>query len=68
MSEEKSIPQEKPQSNENFIEKPLISGVPEFPREYIEKGINESKLPDFKLTPPPPPPPPSQSESDSKSE
>jgi len=39
MSEEKSIPQEKPQSNENFIEKPLISGVPEFPREYIEKGI-----------------------------
>jgi hypothetical protein len=35
---------------------------PKIPDNHLEKGLNESKLPDFLFTPPPPPPPPADSE------
>ncbi|HOT14474.1 MAG TPA: hypothetical protein PK252_06900 [Bacteroidales bacterium] len=40
----------------------LFPDIPEFPDNYVEKGMNESKLTDFKFTPPPPPPPPADNE------
>lgn len=44
---------------------PEIPEIPEVPEQYFEKGLNESQLPDFKLTPPPPPPAQSAEESGS---
>lgn len=38
------------------VEKPEITRNSDFNRETFEKGISESKLPDFQYTPPPPPP------------